>query len=96
MYIILETVIMKRAIEFLIQKNYFVDIQEAKEKLKEFWFDTYDRDGTNNHVLGSRYFLVVHIVFLDYDVFNLGLGVTKIVRFFRENQGGQRFDLVFC
>ena len=63
MFIILETAIMKKAIEFLIKKNYFLDIQEAKEKLKELWFDTYDRDGTSNHVLGSRY---IH-TYLGYD-----------------------------
>ena len=45
---------MKQAIEFLIQKKYFMDVEGAKKKLKELWFYPYDRDGTSHQVLGSR------------------------------------------
>ena len=65
MIIILETAIMKKAIEFLIQKNYVANIQEAKKKLKELWFDRYDRDGTSHNVLGSRYVSTYFIGYVD-------------------------------
>ena len=63
MIIILETAIMKKAIEFLIQKNYVANIQEAKKKLKELWFDRYNRDGTSHSDIGTRY---VSIYFIGY------------------------------
>ena len=65
MIIILETAIMKKAIEFLIQKKYVSNIQEAQEKLKELWFDRYDRDGTSHNVLGSRYVSTHFIGYVD-------------------------------
>ena len=49
-----DSVIMKRAIDFLIEKKYFTSVEGAKEKLRELWFQPYDRDGTSNLVLGSR------------------------------------------
>ena len=49
-----DSVIMKRAIDFLIKKKYFTSVEGAKEKLRELWFQPYDRDGTSNLVLGSR------------------------------------------
>merc|ERR1712109_304999 len=53
---VVDTVIMKQAIEFLIQKKYFMDVEGAKKKLKELWFYPYDRDGTSHEVLGSSGF----------------------------------------
>merc|ERR1711962_1858285 len=54
--VIVETAIMKKAIEFLIQKNYVANIQEAKKKLKELWFDRYNRDGTSHSDIGTSGF----------------------------------------
>ena len=53
-YFYSDSVIMKRAIDFLIEKKYLTSVDGAKEKLRELWFQPYDRDGTSNLVLGSR------------------------------------------
>ena len=66
--IILETAIMKKAIEFLIQKNYVANIQEAKKKLKELWFDRYNRDGTSHSDIGTRYIIVLVRKYLLYKI----------------------------
>jgi len=58
---VVDSVIMKRAIDFLIEKKYFTSVEGAKEKLRELWFQPYDRDGTSNLVLGSSGFEHVFI-----------------------------------
>ena len=52
---VVNTDIMKMTIDFLVQKNFLKSPSEAKSKLQELWFQRYDRDGTSNTVLGSRF-----------------------------------------
>jgi len=51
---IMKSAIMSEAVEFLIGKKYLENEDKAKSKIKELWFQPYDRDGTNKEVLGSR------------------------------------------
>ena len=54
--IIMQTRIMQETTDFLVSKNVVADSEAFKAKLKELWFELYDRDGTSNTVLDSSGF----------------------------------------
>ena len=53
---IMKTRILQETLDFLSSKNVVGNADDFKLKLKELWFELYDRDGTNNHVLDSSGF----------------------------------------
>ena len=54
--VIMQTRIMQETTDFLASKNVVADSEAFKAKLKELWFELYDRDGTSNTVLDSSGF----------------------------------------